>query len=358
MNETARSLALKPDLEDAEDRWLAFWAHEIIGRPCCMIQAPSNDVEAAAAPPYLAGVRGSLTAVADQALAWGRSRYWGGESIPCYVPSFGPDMVAAFLGAELVVPEDVTGTTWARPCVEDWDRALPLVVDEENYWWRRMQEFLGVLAEHLAGEMLVAHLDLHSNLDALLALRGGERLCLDLIDRPETIDRAMAEVRRWYPKVDQGVRRAGRMQHGACGWIPFYHPERTNVIQCDFAALIGPAHFRRWALPALTEEAAYLGRCAMHYDGPEMLVHLDDVCAIPHLKCIQWQPGARNQPFHHWLDLLKAIQERGVAVHVPCSVEELRQYHRELRPELVCYHCWAASQAEAEEALRWLTANT
>jgi len=99
----------------------------------------------------------------------------------------------------------------------------------------------------------------------------------------------------------------------ACGRIPAYHPERTNTIQCDFGALIGPEHFRRWAMPALEQEAAYLKRCLMHYDGPEMLVHLDDVCTIRGLECIQWQPGAGNKPFVEWMDLLKTIQAKGLA---------------------------------------------
>ena len=33
-------------------------------------------------------------------------------------------------------------------------------------------------------------------------------------------------------------------QTGACGWVTAYHPVRTNTIQCDYAALIGPEHFR------------------------------------------------------------------------------------------------------------------
>ncbi|MFH1573675.1 MAG: hypothetical protein ABIG68_06800 [Acidobacteriota bacterium] len=357
MSGKGSALALKPDLADAERRWLAFWEGEIVDRPCCMIRAPQEGVEPVPAPPYMSGARGDMGAVADQVLAGARAVYWGGESIPCYTPSFGPDMFAAWLGAELVFPEDETRTSWAKPCVDDWEEFLPLALDPENYWWRRMLDFCETLAERFAGQMLVAHLDLHSNLDALLALRGGERLCLDLMDVPETVDRAMGDVRTAYGRIDLALRQAGKMG-GACGWIPFYHPERTNVIQCDFAALIGPEHFRRWGIPALEEEAAHLGRCAMHYDGPEMLVHLDDICAIPQLRCIQWQPGARNQPFSGWMDLLKVIQGKGKGVYVSCSCADLPMYHRELRPERVCYQCSASSPQEAEKTLAWLRANT
>ena len=357
MTDTDPLLRLKPDLADAERRWLAFWEHELVDRPCCVVRAPRQGVEPAPSPPYMAGALDDGAAVARQALAAGRATYWAGEAVPTYTPSFGPDMFAAFLGAELVFPEEGHGNSWARPSVTDWERDLPLSLDEGNYWWLRMRDFCRTLADTFDGEMLVSHLDLHSNLDALLAVRGGMGLCTDLMDVPDLIDRAMADAQRLYPIIDMGIREAGCMTR-ATGWMPVYHPQRTNVVQCDFAALIGPQHFRRWALPALEAEAAHLGRCIMHYDGPEMLVHLDDICAIPGLTCIQWQPGVGNKPFIEWMDLLKEIQAKGVAVWVNCSVEQLPLYHRELRPELVCYVCTAASERRADEALQWLVENT
>ena len=350
-------MKLKPDLDEAEKRWLAFWDHELIDRPCCMIRAPRAGVEHVGGPAYMAGSFGDFEPVAEQALASAQSVYWGGEAVPSYTPSFGPDMFAAWLGSELVFPEDGAGTSWAKTCVGAWDEALPLTLDSDNYWWRRMLDFCRTLADVFQGEVVVTNLDLHSNMDALLAMRGGMDLCTDFADVPELIDRAMADVRKLYPVIDRQLREAGRMTP-AMGWLPLYHPERTNTVQCDFAALIGPDHFRRWALPALVEEAAYLGHCIMHYDGPEMLVHLDDVCAVDGIDCIQWQPGAAGKPFIEWMDLLERIQSMGVAVYVGCSVEQLPVYHRQLKPELVCYNCSAANEQEAQDTLKWLVANT
>jgi hypothetical protein len=348
---------LKPDLDEAEKRWLAFWDHELIDRPCCIMRAPKDGAEPVAGPPYMAGARDDFGPIAEQVLASARAVYWGGEAIPSYTPSFGPDMFAAWLGAELTFPEQGYGTSWATPCIEDWNAALPLRLDPDNYWWRRMLDFCGTLSDVLKGEVVVTHVDMHSNLDALLALRGGMGLCTDLIDVPEQIDRAMADVRALYRDIDQGLRTAGSMTP-AMGWLPIYHPQRTNVVQCDFGALIGPEHFQRWALPALAEEAAYLGHCIMHYDGPEMLVHLDGVCAIKGIDCIQWQPGVGNKPFVEWMDLLQRIQSQGVAVYISCSAEDVRTYHRQLKPELVCYYCSASSQHEADQTLQWLVDHT
>ncbi len=354
-----QSLEFKPDYQEAVRHWLAFWEGEVLDRPCCVIRAPRTDVEPVPAPPYMAEATGDFQPVIRRILAHAATVWWGGDAIPFHSPSFGPDMMAAWLGARLVFDEAEFGTSWAEPCIEDWDQFLPFRLDPENYWWRRMLDFCRALADACRGKMIVAHLDLHSNMDTLLAMRSAERLCLDLIDRPEAIDRAMESVRALYPPIYEALYRAGRMDEtGACGWVPAYFPGRTNTIQCDFAALIGPEQFRRWVRPALEEEAAFLGRCVYHYDGPDALVHFEEVCSIPGIHCIQWVPGSGQKPFIEWMDLLKAFQARGKSVWVPCSVDSIKVFHRELDPAKVFYHCYAPSPQAGEEVLRWLVKNT
>lgn len=354
------TLEFKPDFADARRRWEAFWNHEIIDRPCCVIRAPLDETQPGPQwPPYMAGAHGDMQAVADQVVEASSRVWFGGEAIPSYTPSFGPDMMAAWLGAALEFPENDYGTSWAVPCIDDWDAALPIRLDPSNPWWVRMLDFCRVLSGTMRGKMLVAHLDLHSNLDTLLAMRGGNRLCMDLADMPETIDRAMADVRGLYAPIYDALYDAGGMAGvGTTGWVHAYHAGRTNTIQCDFAALIGPRQFRRWAMPALEEEAAHLGHCVYHLDGPECLVHVPDLCSIEGLDCIQWVHGARNKPFIEWMDVLKDIQSRGVAVWIPCTLEEIPIYHRELKPELLYYETWAPTRIAGDEMLEWLKRNT
>ena len=205
MSDSRLTLEFKPDLAEATQRWLAFWDHELLDRPPCVITAPREGAQPVGLPPYLAGAREDFGPVLARVLEHSAAVWWGGEAVPNYVPAFGPDQLAAWLGGELVFPEEDTGTDWVKPCVEDWDSFLPLRLEEDNYWWRRMREFCAALAEGFRGKLIVAHLDLHSNVDTLLALRGGMRLSMDLLDQPEAIDRAMQQVRALYRPVYEAV---------------------------------------------------------------------------------------------------------------------------------------------------------
>jgi hypothetical protein len=355
----APSLEFKPDFAEARRRWEAYWAGEIIDRPCIAITCAKEGRQAPPGPPYMAGAEGNFGPVVDQAVACAEAIFWGGEAIPNYVPSFGPDQFGAFLGGDLKWSDTDHSTNWVVPFVESWEDALPLQIKPDDPWWVRLQAFMRALGEAAAGKMVISHIDLHSNMDALSAIRLPARLCVDFYDCPELIDRAMQQVRALYAYVyDTLWEAAGMNRAGTVGWVPAYHWHKTNTIQCDFAALCGPEHFRRWILPALEEEAAFLDACMYHFDGPECLVHLDDICAIPKLGAIQWTPGARNKAMMDWLDLLKEIQSKGQGLYIGCSVEELRIYHRELRPEKVFYQCGVGSEQQVEETLKWLVDNT
>ncbi len=355
----AQTLEFKPDFEDAKNRWLAFWNQEIIDRPVCSVRAPKGGAQPKPWPGYLVGAREDFGPLITQILEAAEATWWGGDAMPCYTPSFGPDQMAAWLGADLKFDERGYGTNWAIPCVQDWHDWLPLKLDPKNPWWTRFLAFMREMAAAFRGKLLLTHVDLHSNADLLSAMRLPQRVCLDMYDVPELMDRVMADAQALYPVIYDAIYEAGNMgEWGTLGWVPAYHPVKTNTIQCDFAALIGPKQFKRWVLPALAEEAAHLGHCVYHYDGPECLVHLADLCSIPGLDCIQWTTGARNRPFHEWMDLLKDMQSRGMSLWIPCSTEDIKLYHKELKPNMLFYDCWAPTQEAGEETLRWLEENT
>lgn len=354
---TASPLSLKPDFAAAAARWEAFWNGEMLDRPPVVITCPAEGAAGVPRPNYRQQAFGDLDQLVAQVDACMHSIYWGGDAMPQFSPSFGPDNFACFLGAELGwSEEEEINTSWAIPFVECWEDVLPLTLQEEGHWWRRMVQYMRKLAQVGEGKWLVSHIDCHSNMDALVSIRGATELCADLYECPELVEQAHAQVRALFPVVHDRLYEAGAMARAGtgAGWIAAYCGGKCNTIQCDFAALISPQHFRRFVVPALEEEASYLDHCIYHWDGPTALVHLDDLMAIEGIDCIQWVPGAGNPPLVEWLDLLAEVQRRGKSVMVYCSLEELPVFHRALRPDRLFYQTSAPDRATLERTLEWI----
>ncbi len=353
----AAPLVLKPDLADAARRWDAFYAGDLIDRPPVCVTAPMPGMVPGPGTTYRERAHDDLDALIDRTLRAAEATFWGGEAVPTWYPGFGPDEIAAFCGGRLEHDPDSGDTSWSVPFVEDWDRAPPLRLRDDDPLWRRMLDLYRRAAERMAGKMLLSPLDLHTNMDLLSAARGPERLCMDLLDCPETIDRAMASARAVFPAVWSAVAEAGRMdERGYCQGI--YSREGAAYLQCDFSCMMSPQQFRRWVIPALEEEAALVRHHVYHWDGPGALVHTDALVACPAIHTLSYVPGEGRGTCADYVDLYRRVQAGGKAVQVWGSVDVVKQVHRQIRPEKVFYSCSVGSRDEAERLLDWFAANT
>jgi hypothetical protein len=351
-------LKYKPDLKRVKQYWNAFWNGEIIDRPCVSITAPKDESGQKERPPYLAGNEDGFLNSLKMFEEWADSTYFAGEAIPVFEITFGPDQLSAFSGAELKMAPHV-GTSWVEPFVDDWKTAK-IELREDNPNWKRMLKYLHTAADFGDGKFLLSVLDMHSNLDWLAGIRGPNELCLDMMDCPDEIEAAMGAVRALYMPLYEAVYEAGDMKNrGTIGWAPFYCEGKFACLQSDVICLIGPEHTRRFAIPALAEEAAFLDHSMFHLDGPGAVVHLDDILAINDIDVIQWIPGVGNPPQIEWMDLLKKIQNAGKGLHIcECTPDIVKIFHKELRPEGVLYDIEVSSRQEADELISWLKSNT
>jgi len=350
-------LEFKPDLAEASERWNAFYAGEIIDRPVVCVTAPREGYKTVGGTSYHEKVHGDMDEIIERAIVNAEARFWGGESVPTFGPSFGPDEISVFTGAGLNWSDDSPNTNWSVPCVENWEDVLPLQLQEDNPLWQRMLELYRRAADRMAGKMLLSSLDLHTNMDLLSGIRGPQQLCIDSIDRPETIDRAMDDARAIFRELWDAISRAGRMdEFGYCH--AFYSMEGAAVLQCDFSYMISPEMFRRWVLPALEEEAEIVKHALYHWDGSGALVHTDDLLASAGLHALSYVPGTGYGSHRDYLDLFKRVQKGGKAVQVSGSPDEIKFMHRELEPEKAFYCTNVGSQSEAEELLAWFVKNS
>jgi len=352
-------LAYKPDLSDAARRWEAYYRGEMIDRPIVCVSAPKDPSKQVKGSTYREKQFGDLDDIISRALEAAENTYYGGESIPAFGPSFGCDEVAVFtvMGAKFAWSDESGDTCWSEPCVDDWGSSPPITLKRDHPLWQRMLTFYRKAADRMAGKMLLTPLDLHTNMDMLLALRGSERLCMDCIEQPRMIDRAMADARRVFREVWSATAKAGRMdEFGYCNCM--YSMEGASFLQCDFSCMISPAMFRRWVLPALEEEASIVKHVVYHWDGPGALVHTADLLASKGLHTMSYVPGAGHGSHVEHLDLLKRVQAGGKAVQVWGTPDEMKQLHRELKPERVIYCTNTKTPAEADDLLKWFVKNT
>ena len=343
------SLTLKPALQDTVKRWDAFWAGDIIDRPLVSVFAPNAENTAWYDDNYYTRIHNDINDVVKGLVSNAHKTVYLGEALPQPSLSFGCDEIAAFCGGTLVFSEGLHDTCWSEPFVDDWEAIMPIRVQEDHPLWLRMQTLMDKAAAAMDGKMLFSPVDTHSNMDMLLAMRGAERLCMDLIERPDVIDRAMEDSMAVYDYLYNRMFKQYGLQ-GKAGFV---------VVQCDFSCMISTPMFRRFALPYLEREAAYSnGRIMYHWDGVTALTHTDDLIASKNIYLLGFVPGHGNGGHLDFIDVYQRVQQGGKAVMVWGSADEVKQMHKSLRPDKTYYEVRVDSVAEGETLLEWFVKNT
>jgi hypothetical protein len=352
------TLKYKPDFKRAQKYWDAFWAHAIIDRPAILVNVvkkhPENFLKIR---PVMGNFKEAFEEFDNKLFS---NITYLGEAMPKFVPGFGPDQMAGFCGAPLVMSPDSHNTSWSQKIVENWPDALPIKITEDNITWQRMIEFHKASQEYVKGKCLLANIDMHSNIDLLEGLRGAQKLLFDMIDNPEIILRALADARKLYSTVYNEFWKYGDKENlGSTSWLThLYSRRKFNPIQADFIALLNPAMFRQFVLPALEEEAAFLDDSVFHLDGPGALIHLDDILTIKGIETIQWGPGVGQKPQIEWMEVLQKIVAAKKAAIIYATPEQIKTIHKQFPPNLIIYDTEVKTEQEGLELLDWLVKNT
>jgi len=232
----------------------------------------------------------------------------------------GPGSLALYIGAE---PGFSPETVWFKPSIQNEpapETLPPFAFDPTNKWWRITEATLKASAEMGRGRYLVGCPDLVENIDILAALRDPQTLLIDLIERPSWVEEKVLEINQvWFQVYDRIYEIIQDDDGGSVfGAFRLWGLGKTAKVQCDAAAMISPAMFRRFVIPGLTEQCEWLDHSMYHLDGTQAMGQLDALLEIDSLDAIEWTPqsGIESGGHSRWHDLYRRIIGAGKSVQV------------------------------------------
>lgn len=353
-------LATKPDSERALQRVEAWLSGQMLDRPPVRFSQHNADF---AQSHSLAGRKWP-----DEKTKWFDAEFqvdyfldsiagrtFHGETFPIFWPNLGPNVFAAFHGAELEFGEV---TSWINHCVDGPEDVAKLVFDEQNEYFKGIEKLTEVALERCGDTFLVGYTDLHGSLDCVADWRNPQELCLDLMDEPEFVSDMLRVADENFLRVfdyyDRRLKAHGQL---SVSWMGIPSRGKMHIPSCDFATLISSELFREFYLPSMLREVAHMTHNIFHLDGKGLLRHLDMLLEVPEINAIQWVQGVGDdQPILQWLPVIHKIQAAGKGVIVDLLPEELDAFIAATRPEGI-YLCVEAAEKDQPALLdkiaRW-----
>lgn len=310
-------------------RFEAWWAHDALDRPIFIGTAKTNPARA---------IKRRIELV-DKPDEWFAAKYADmlqtyrvGEAFPVIRVDLVPVILGGLFGAPVQFDPE---TTWTHAIIrDDWSNEPEWRIREADLMWRTLLELTERVARDAAGRYLVCTPDFGGSADVLLNLRGGWRLCLDVIDRPERVLNAVNAIYpAWCQAFVELYRVAMKHRAGLVHWLGLWSNRPYLVPACDFSYMIGVVQFNTLFLPDIARQTATAGRGVFHLDGIGATRHIDALLEVPHLEAIQFTPGEGTPSALRWVEMFRKIQARGRSLLIMCPPEEVLPWCEELRPE-------------------------
>lgn len=348
----------KASIEERKNRHLAFWHRTPTDRPLVQILRPnSTNTEE---DRFLDALKTSdlhrygsdadiLIRRAKQTVR--RTKYFG-DALPLLSPPVGPSMLSAFLGARV---EIAPTTVWFHPTFNDLADLEDVTFDPSNPWWRLVEECAVRAAQEPAAAPMP--FDLGSLGDNLAALIGGERLILEMLDRPELVKKVLRRMldiaKLCYERLFVIAERPGL---GTANWLGLWSPAKTGILQNDFSIMLPTGMYQEFFTDEFEELSRFFDYRIFHVDGTKSQKHIDDfLIHIPRLNGCQLgsDPGTRAMEI---LPVIKALQSHGKCVHTYVFPDEIEALFSEIPPEGISVITAVNTDEEAESVIERLTA--
>lgn len=202
------------------------------------------------------------------------------------------------------------------------------------------------LVKRLEGRFVFGIPELGDTLDVLAAMRRTMNLLMDVVEEPEKVDASCGRLLEiWYSLHGRLSSLIDPCNQGCYSMVMrLLSGKPAHCATCDFAAMIGPELFARWALPQIRREIEHFrGRVIYHLDGPGELSHLD---------ALQILPGVGKPSPLHYMDALKQVQAAAKNLHLDLPPEEVKPALENLFARGLYINVWCRTEREARELLK------
>lgn len=364
----------KPDWPEAKKRIEAFWKNEVIDRCCAAVFTPRKNSKLPPFPelqwgPWLGGLEKfsdkDTEAIRkwwtepkknyERMITWFENTYFGGEAIPCTYVNWGAMAMAAFYRSQAIFKKS---TVWYPPVIDNWDEWEWKFDRQTNQYWQQTVAIVKYLLERCDGKYFVGTPEVGSAGDILSLMRGMDKLSMDLMDKPETIKKAINVLAdTWVELHEEFYQMTNKANDNGdtLAWMSLWAPGRHDQIACDFSTAISPAFFKEFFVPEIKKEGKWCDYATYHLDGPQaMKAHLDTLLEIEEIDNIEWTPGASCPPTlsPQYIPQYKKIQQAGKRLYLLAKPEEIEPLLCELSAKGLFICTNVDSEDEAKELLK------
>ncbi len=324
----------KPDWEEAQARYLAWWAGEVTdrcllavtaprdrladGRPLTSLQLPDRPVTA-----YQRWTDLDYAAACNDYTM--QSTFYGGEAFPVWTLGYpGHTSIPTFLGCRIDLDFE---TGWWHPIIqgEGLEEVLQCHVHRDEFWWQFTLKALERAVRESAGRCIPSIGAFGGCGDTLAALRGTDRLLIDVIERPEEVMAAETYLMEMWCEVYEAFYQIVQtVSGGSTCWFNLWSPGKFYAAHNDFAYMISPKMFRKLFLPIIERQTRFLDHTVYHVDGEGNFLHVEALCELPRLQAIQILPGAGKPSPLHYMPVVKKVQAAGKNLWIELPPEEVQ----------------------------------
>ena len=239
-------------------------------------------------------------------------------------------------------------SVWAEPALESWEDLDHLREYLESPWLKLAVDLTRGLVELSAERFPVVMLLQRGPLDVAVALRGLERLCLDVYDHPEEVERLLGLCSEANLHVAQAL---GQMipahAGGHCNYFGLWAPGWPYLHQQDAMASFSPRAYAQFVRSSDDELLGAFDHSIRKFHSSSLQV-LDDATGLAAVRGVQITVDPTGPTLDDLIPVFRRVQRR-LPLLVNCTSQETANtLANALEPKGLFLYYWETAEGLAK----------